>query len=60
MKRNKRTEIMAHEEIMPLTEHILAQMGTEGANIRKRLKIFYRRRAVKGTCHQEENQEESA
>jgi hypothetical protein len=32
-KRNKRTEIMAHEDLSPLTEEILARMGQEGANI---------------------------
>ncbi len=60
MKRNKRTEIMAHEEITPLTEHILAQMGTEGANIRNRLKKFYRLRALKEPCSCEERLKESA
>jgi hypothetical protein len=44
-KRNKRTDIMAHMELAPLTEQILAQMGQEGANIRKRLTVFYRQRA---------------
>ena len=47
MKRNKRTEIMAHENLTPLTELILAQMGDEGADIRKRLKNFYRLRSLK-------------
>jgi len=46
MKRNKRTETMGHEDLTPLTEYILAQMGEEGAEIRKRLKHFYRRRAL--------------
>jgi hypothetical protein len=46
MKRNKRTEIIAHEDLTPLTEQILAQMGEEGADIRKRLKKFYRNRAI--------------
>jgi hypothetical protein len=45
MKRNKRTIILAHEELTPLTEHILANMGKEGSLIRKRLKSFYRERA---------------
>jgi hypothetical protein len=44
MKRNKRTVTMAHEDLTPLTEHILAQMGDEGVDIRERLKKFYRRR----------------
>jgi hypothetical protein len=46
MKRNKRTETRGHEDLTPLTEYILAQMGEEVAEIRKRLKKFYRRRAV--------------
>jgi hypothetical protein len=45
MKRNKRTEILAHEELTPLTEHILGAMGKEGAAIRQRLKLFYREKA---------------
>jgi hypothetical protein len=45
MKRNKRTIILAHEELTPLTEHILDKMGKEGSLIRKRLKSFYRERA---------------
>jgi hypothetical protein len=45
MKRNKRTEIMAHEELTPFTEQVLAQLGPVGANIRRRLKNFYRQRA---------------
>lgn len=44
-KRNKRTDILAHLELAPLTEHILAQMGQEGANIRERLTVFFRERA---------------
>jgi hypothetical protein len=46
MKRNKRTETMGHEDLAPLTEYILSRMGAEGAEIRKRLKKFYRRRAL--------------
>ena len=46
MKRNKRTETRGHEDLTPLTEYILAQMGEEGAEIRKRLKKFYRRQAL--------------
>ena len=46
MKRNKRTETMGHEDLTPLTEHILAQMGDEGVDIRDRLKKLYRRRYV--------------
>ena len=40
MKRNKRTEIMAHEDLTPLTEHILAKMGKEGQHgLRRRLGV---------------------
>ncbi len=46
MKRNKRTTILAHEDLTPLTEHILTNMGKEGLAIRKRLKTFYRTRAL--------------
>ena len=47
MKRNKRTVTMGHEDLTPLTEHILAQMGDEGVDIRERLKNLYRRRYLK-------------
>ncbi|MGQ9688364.1 MAG: hypothetical protein ACUVXF_06200 [Desulfobaccales bacterium] len=46
MKRNKRTTVLAHEDLTPLTEHILTKMGKEGMTIRKRLKNFYRARAL--------------
>ncbi len=46
MKRNKRTEVLAHEDLSPLTERILANMGREGLAIRQRLKNFYRERAL--------------
>ncbi len=46
MKRNKRTTILANEDLTPLTEHILDKMGKEGLAIRKRLKTFYRTRAL--------------
>jgi hypothetical protein len=46
MKRNKRTTVLAHEDLAPLTEHILAKMGKEGLAIRKRLKTFYRTRTL--------------
>ncbi len=45
MKRNKRTIILAHEDLAPLTDHILTEMGKEGLTIRNRLKSFYRNRA---------------
>ena len=47
MKRNKRTVTMGHEDLTPLTEHILAQMGDDGVNIRERLMKLYRRRSLK-------------
>jgi hypothetical protein len=46
MKRNKRTTILANEDLTPLTEHILGKMGKEGLAIRKRLKSFYRTRSL--------------
>ena len=49
MKRNKRTVTMGHEDLTPLTEYILAQMGDEGADIRERLKKLYRRRYMKNS-----------
>lgn len=48
MKRNKRTTVLAHEDLAPLTEQILAKMGKEGLAIRKRLKNFYRARTLNG------------
>jgi|UniRef100_A0A7C5EQ75 hypothetical protein len=48
MKRNKRTTVLAHEDLAPLTEHILASMGKEGLTIRRRLKSFYRTRVLVG------------
>jgi hypothetical protein len=54
MKRNKRTMVMAHEDLTPLTEHILTQMGNEGSNIRKRLKLFYRERTTSDPIPYEE------
>ncbi len=44
MRRNKETRVKAQERLCPLTERILAQMGREGFNIRKRLQLFYQRR----------------
>lgn len=44
MKRNKRTEKVCHQDLSPLTERILAKMGSEGAVIRRRLEIFYQDR----------------
>jgi hypothetical protein len=53
-KRNKRTDILANIELAPITEQILAQMGQEGADIRRRLTVFYRQRACKDHCRFEE------
>lgn len=57
MKRNKKTVVLAHEELTPLTEHILAKMGKEGTLIRKRLKSFYRDRALAKETHFEQTLE---
>jgi hypothetical protein len=46
MQRNKRTTTLGHEDLTPLTEQILDQMGEEGAAIRRRLKHFYRCRSL--------------
>jgi hypothetical protein len=60
MKRNKRTETMGHEDLTPLTEYILAQMGAEGADIRKRLKKLYRRRSLNPTPFFQEHLDKTA
>jgi hypothetical protein len=44
MKRNKCTEKVATQELTPLTERILAKMGTEGTEIRRRLRHFIKER----------------
>jgi hypothetical protein len=59
-KRNKRTEIMAHMDLAPLTEQILARMGQEGATIRRRLMNFYHQRACEENCCVEEYFEHSS
>lgn len=46
MKRNQRTVAVANQELAPLTEHILSQMGPKGLDIRKRLQRFYQERAL--------------
>ncbi len=48
MKRRKRTEKIALQDLAPVTERILAKMGAEGAEIRRRLQLFYRKRAGAG------------
>lgn len=40
-KRNKHTEKICHLNLSPLTEKILAKMGSEGVAIRQRLQLFY-------------------
>jgi thermostable 8-oxoguanine DNA glycosylase len=60
MKRNKRTETMGHEDLTPLTEHILAQMGDEGVDIRERLKKLYRRRYLETPSFLQEQLEKTA
>ncbi len=60
MKRNKRTVTMAHEDLTPLTEHILAQMGDDGVDIRERLKRFFRRRSLKNPPIFRENLDKTA
>jgi hypothetical protein len=60
MKRNKRTEILAHDHLTPLTEHVLTQMGEAGNAIRRRLKRFYQARAMDNEAPSEEHLEESA
>ena len=60
MKRNKRTETMGHQDLTPLTELILAQMGDEGAEIRKRLKNLYRRRSLNNLAVFRERRDKAA
>jgi predicted methyltransferase len=60
MKRNKRTITLGHDDLTPLTEHILAQMGDEGVDIRERLKKFYRRRYLKNPLNFQENLDQTA
>ena len=48
MKRNKRTEKIGDQDMSPLTEKILAKMGSEGAAIRQRLQVFYQTRTEPG------------
>jgi hypothetical protein len=50
MKSNKRTVIKAHDQLEALTERILGQMGKEGEAIRRKLKLFYRRRHGQPLC----------
>jgi hypothetical protein len=44
MPRNQETKIKGQEALCPLTERILAQMGPEGRDIRKRLQSYYKKR----------------
>ena len=45
MKRNKRTEKIGDQNLSPLTEKVLALMGSEGVAIRRRLQLFYQTHA---------------
>jgi len=54
MKRNKKTEAVAHGKLTPLTDQILAKMGQEGTAIRQRLKRFYQERVVGQTDQSEQ------
>lgn len=44
MKRNKSNQKVATQDLTPLTERILAKMGREGAEIRRRLSHFFKER----------------
>jgi hypothetical protein len=44
MKRNKCTEKVATRGLTWLTERILAKMGPEGSEIRRRLRHFFKER----------------
>jgi hypothetical protein len=48
MKRNKRTETVWLTGLCPLTERILTKMGSQGAEIRQRLQVFYQTRLELG------------
>jgi hypothetical protein len=48
MKRNKRTEKIGNQNLSPLTEKVLANMGSEGVAIRRRLQLFYQTCAEPG------------
>ena len=55
MKRNKRTKKIGDQHLSPLTEKILALMGSEGLSIRRRLQLFYQTRAEPGEGGVEES-----
>ena len=57
MKRNKKTEVVAHGKLDPLTDQILAKMGQDGTAIRQRLKRFYEERVVSQTDQSEQERE---
>ena len=56
MRRNKRTVVLAHEDLAPLTERILSRMGPEGEVMRTRLKHFLRERALPDSALPRESQ----
>jgi hypothetical protein len=60
MTRNKRTEVVAQAGLTHLTRHILEKMGPEGAIIRHRLQLFYRKRATDRTTEYEPERRKSA
>ena len=55
MKRNKRTKKIGDQHLSPLTEKILALMGSEGVAIRRRLQLFYQSRTEPGEGGVEQN-----
>ena len=44
MKRNRCSKNVAAQDLTPLTERILAKMGSEGTEIRRRLRHFFKER----------------
>lgn len=59
MKRNKRTEVVRDERLKPLTEHILAGMGSRGSIIRERLRRLYQQRAIREAATGDKEEENS-
>ncbi|MCX5892533.1 MAG: hypothetical protein NTW80_06095 [Deltaproteobacteria bacterium] len=55
MKRNKRTEKIGDQNLSPLTEKILAKMGSQGVAIRQRLQQFYQTHSEPGEGAVEES-----
>jgi hypothetical protein len=59
MQRNKRTVVLAHADLAPLTERILSRMGPEGEVMRTRLKHFLRERALPDAARPRERKEKT-